>query len=132
MPAEPKLAENLVAALNSEWNSIGVDLGFRYNKSPVIVPDGTPPTPDDPSDYIQTARPGHRAPPAWLPDGRSTLDLFGHGFVLLRLAARSLDTTALVHAASKANVPLQTVDIEDEKISRLLPAVAPTRPWVMH
>ena len=114
-----EIGRNLVAALNSEWNSIGVDLGFRYDKSPVIVPDGTPPTPDDPSDYIQTARPGHRAPHAWLPDGRSTLDLFGHGFVLLRLAARSLDTTALVHAASKANVPLQTVDIEDEKISRL-------------
>ena len=33
----------------------------------------------------QTARPGARAPHVWLADGRSTLDLFGRGFTLLRL-----------------------------------------------
>ncbi len=39
----------------------------------------------DPSEYVQTARPGHRAPHAWLADGRSVIDLFGDGFTLLTL-----------------------------------------------
>ena len=34
--------------------------------------------------YEQTSRPGARAPHVWLPDGRSTLDLFGRGFTLLQ------------------------------------------------
>ena len=54
--------------------------------SPIIVPDGpTPPDPDDTRVYTQTSHPGCRAPHAWLGDGRSTLDLFGRHFTLLRL-----------------------------------------------
>jgi FAD binding domain len=110
---------SLVAALNSEWNSIGVDLGFRYEGSPIIIPDGTPPTPDEPSEYIQTARPGHRAPHGWLRDGVSTLDLFGRGFVLLRFGPHAPDTTPLERAAESANMPLKGVDIENPEIARL-------------
>jgi hypothetical protein len=47
--------------LAQEWHSFGVAMGYRYDASPVVVPDGTPPTPDDPSEYVPTARPGHRA-----------------------------------------------------------------------
>src|SRR5262249_24335965 len=70
--------------MSREWHSNGIDLGYRYEGSPVIVPDGTPEPEDSTSDYVQTARPGHRAPHAWLAAGRSTLDCFGRGFVLMR------------------------------------------------
>ena len=40
--------------------------------------------PDDPENFVPSARPGSRAPHALPADGRSTLDLFGRGFVLLR------------------------------------------------
>jgi putative polyketide hydroxylase len=62
----------------------GMDLGYTY-KSAAVVPDGTaPPAVDDPMrDYAQNARPGARAPHLWLEDGRSTLDLFGAGLVLI-------------------------------------------------
>ncbi|MFA5490497.1 MAG: FAD-dependent monooxygenase, partial [Candidimonas sp.] len=66
-----------------EWESMGLQLGHRYENSPICVPDGTAPTPDDFRLYVPTARPGSRAPHAWLKDGRSTLDLFGECFVLL-------------------------------------------------
>ena len=114
-----EVGRRLVAALHSEWNSIGVDLGFRYEDSPIIIPDGTPPTPDEPAVYVQTARPGHRAPHAWLSAGPSTLDLFGRGFVLLRFGAPPFDTTALDDAAIAAGVPLHTIDIMDPHIARL-------------
>jgi putative polyketide hydroxylase len=65
----------------------GVIFGQRY-ESTAVVPDGSPaPELADPAlDYIPEARPGARAPHAWLErdGGRvSTLDLFGDGFVLV-------------------------------------------------
>jgi putative polyketide hydroxylase len=62
----------------------GMDLGYTYS-SAAIVPDGTElPTVEEPMrDYVQNARPGSRAPHLWLEDGRSTLDLFGRGMVLV-------------------------------------------------
>jgi len=102
--------EHLLAATHAEWESLGVILGYRYEGSPLCVPDGTPPTPDEYSRYVPTARPGSRAPHVWLPDGRSTLDLFGGGFVLLAPAnvAASPDSavTRLVDAARRVGLPL--------------------------
>jgi 2-polyprenyl-6-methoxyphenol hydroxylase-like FAD-dependent oxidoreductase len=79
------VGEELVEGTRAEWESKGVILGYRYENSPICLSDGTPEPPDDNRVYVPTNRPGHRAPHAWLSDGRSTLDLFGDGFVLLDL-----------------------------------------------
>jgi hypothetical protein len=81
------------------------------------VPDGTPEPPDDYSNYVQTARPGHRAPHGWLAPGRSTLDLFGRGFTLLRLGAAPPECGGLVEAAAVRGVPLTVHDIADPAIA---------------
>jgi len=60
--------------MKREWYSTGIHLGFDYYHSPVVYPDNTPAPPDEVSNYVQTARAGHRAPHAWLKDGRSTLE----------------------------------------------------------
>ena len=114
-----KVGEQIVRSLHGEWNSLGVDLGYRYDGSPVIVPDGTQPPSDEVSDYEQTARPGHRAPHAWLADGRSTLDLFGRGFTLLRFGRDGAETAELESAAKAVGVPLQVVDIAEPEIAAL-------------
>lgn len=113
------LGEHLGRVLRSEWSSLGVELGYRYDHSPVIVPDGSPATPDEPDVYVQTARPGHRAPHAWLPDGRSTIDLFGKGFVLLRFGGVDCSVDALVAAADTRGVPLEVIDIDSPEIAEL-------------
>ncbi|HYK81047.1 MAG TPA: hypothetical protein VEU95_15540, partial [Micropepsaceae bacterium] len=105
--------------MKREWFYIGIHLGYRYEGSPLIIPDGTPAPPDEVMEYTPTARPGHRAPHAWLADGRSTLDLFGRGFMLLRLGANPPDAAALIAAARAANLPLQMVDIADPAIAEL-------------
>jgi 2-polyprenyl-6-methoxyphenol hydroxylase-like FAD-dependent oxidoreductase len=112
------VGEQMNAMLAQEWYSFGIAMGYRYDASPIVVPDGTPPTPDDPSAYVQTARPGHRAPHAWLADGRSTIDLFGDGFTLLRLGFAG-DVTPLTAAAADRDVPLRVVAIDDPAIARL-------------
>jgi 2-polyprenyl-6-methoxyphenol hydroxylase-like FAD-dependent oxidoreductase len=108
----------MTASLQQEWLSTGVGLGYRYEGSPIVEPDGAPEPPDEVSTYVQTARPGHRAPHAWLADGRSTVDLFGRGFVLLRFEA-STPTGPLQDAAAGHGVALERVDIDDPAIARL-------------
>src|SRR6266545_4382506 len=105
--------------MKREWFTIGFHLGYRYDASPVIWPDGTPAPPLETSTYTQTARPGARAPHAWLPDGRSTLDLFGRGFTLLRLDTDAPGGEQLRAAAAAAGVPLQVVDLDAPTVAEL-------------
>jgi 2-polyprenyl-6-methoxyphenol hydroxylase-like FAD-dependent oxidoreductase len=105
--------------MRREWYSNGIHLGYMYEGSPVIVPDGTPQPPDEVSTYTQTARPGSRAPHVWLAAGRSTLDLFGKGFVLLRFGANPAPAGKLAAAAALRKVPLEIVDIVHPKAEAL-------------
>ena len=85
-----------------QFNSAGTHLGYRYVESPVICADGTPEPPDDFMQVAPSTWPGSRAPHAWLTAdttvrGKSTLDWFGRGYVLLR-APDAADGQALVDA----------------------------------
>ena len=73
-----------IAARGSLGTRQGMDLGYTYT-SASIIPDGSElPAVEDPvRDYVQNARPGSRAPHLWIGDGRSTLDLFGGGMVVI-------------------------------------------------
>ena len=105
--------------MRHEWFTIGVHLGYRYDGSPIIAPDDTPAPPLPISSYAQTARPGARAPHAWLPDGRSTLDLFGRGFVLLRLGRAAPGGERIAGAAAQAGVPLEAIALDVAQASEL-------------
>ena len=59
--------------------------------------------------YQPTSYPGARAPHVWLSPGKSTLDLFGDGMVLLCLGAQIVETSALEsmrQSAAALGVPL--------------------------
>ena len=116
--ARRTIGRQLSASLYPEWNSYGVAMGYRYDDSPVVVPDGTPPTPDDPSVYVQTARPGHRAPHGWLSEGRSTIDLFGRSPVLLRMNGAPA-TEAISRAAAEIGMPLEVVEVSAPDVAAL-------------
>jgi hypothetical protein len=107
------------ATMKHEWYTIGFHLGYRYEGSPAIWPDGTAEPPLETATYTQTARPGHRAPHAYLPEGRSTLDLFGRDFVLLRLGAEPPDAPRLRTAAAAAGMPLEVVDLDRPEVTAL-------------
>ncbi|HVW43794.1 MAG TPA: hypothetical protein VHC18_20845, partial [Amycolatopsis sp.] len=113
------IGARMSAMLRQEWHSLGVGMGYRYDSSPIVVPDGTPPTPDDASEYVPTARPGHRAPHAWLAEGRSILELFGEGFTLLRFGADAPEAGMLVRAAERAGLPLSVETVEQPDIAKL-------------
>jgi 2-polyprenyl-6-methoxyphenol hydroxylase-like FAD-dependent oxidoreductase len=94
-------------------------LGYCYEPSPICISDGTKPVPLETPEFVAVARPGTRAPHAWLEDGRSTLDLFGKGFVLLRVGAKPPSVASLVAAAAQRAVPLQAIDLPDPAIAAL-------------
>jgi hypothetical protein len=94
-------------------------LGYCYDPSPIVVPDGTPPVNIETEGFVAVARPGTRAPHAWLAPGRSTLDLFGEGYVLLRLGADPPSGETLAAAAHDRDVPFAIEDIADPQIAAL-------------
>ncbi len=61
-------AGDFLAGFGEEFASIGIQLGARYDGSPIVVGDGESPPPDDPAVYVPSAVPGGRAPHAWLGD----------------------------------------------------------------
>jgi hypothetical protein len=104
---------------NSPIFTENLRLGYCYEPSPICVPDGSPRVALETKDFVAVARPGTRAPHAWLDESRSMLDLFGNGFVLLRLGATPPDAEIIVAAAAKRDVPLTVVDVADPKIAAL-------------
>ncbi|PPJ51025.1 hypothetical protein CBER1_07832 [Cercospora berteroae] len=111
--------ENMAANMRQEFQSLGLALGYSYADSPLVVPDGSEAPVDDPEVYVQTARPGHRAPHCWLDQDKSTVDLFGDGFVLLRFGPESADDSRLEEAAGKAGMPLRSTSISSKDTAEL-------------
>jgi hypothetical protein len=103
-----------------EFNTLGVVLGYRYDESPVIVPDGTEAPANDFLNYVPSARPGALAPHAWLHDGSSLYDHFGQGFTLL--VTCDAEHAALQRAqdeAEAAQVPLKVLQPNERVLKQL-------------
>ena len=105
----------------AEWYTLGIHLGYRYDDSPIVLAgrhagaaarEAATYTPDRAAGRRARRTPGS-------PDGRSTLDLFGRGFMLLRLGADAPDAGALRAAAAAAGVPLHVVELDAPDIAAL-------------
>jgi 2-polyprenyl-6-methoxyphenol hydroxylase-like FAD-dependent oxidoreductase len=95
---------------------------YAYEDSPICIPDGTPPPPEGDLSFTPSARPGMRAPHAWLEDGKSIIDLFGNGFTLLALGPAPPDTSALRDAVDRAGVPMREIALKDPALAALYEA----------
>lgn len=99
--------------------SDGLVLGYRYGASPIVCTHGTPEPPFEVKEYTPTSWPGARAPHAFMDDGRSVLDLFGQGFVLLDFGAPAGECEGLAKAATSLKVPFEVVAVTDPEIREL-------------
>lgn len=109
-------------ALAEEYYCIGIQLGARYDESPIISAEPGDIPVSDPFTYVPTAWPGGRAPHRWLADGSALFDHFGQGFTLLRLGGSEADTSGLERAAADQSVPLTVFSDTDPEIRALYEA----------
>jgi hypothetical protein len=111
----------LLSGCGEQFASIGVQLGARYDGSPVISADGDPP-PDSPVTYTPTSVPGGRAPHVWCGGrarGDSLFDRFGPGFTLLRMGSQPADCDAVTSAANARGIPLTMLTLPGETVRDL-------------
>ena len=105
--ARHNLGKALYQHVRNEFNIPGLQLGLRYEASPVVAKESGTPTADQPNQYLPTARPGSRAPHIWL-NGQSIFDLFGRDYTLLCFnQSKSADVTDWRQAATALGIPLE-------------------------
>jgi 2-polyprenyl-6-methoxyphenol hydroxylase-like FAD-dependent oxidoreductase len=89
-----------------------VKLHYVYETSGICLPDD-----ENAAQAAPLARPGARAPHAWISPGRSSLDLFGPHFTILKLSPGA-DASPLETAMERLGAPLKTHDASSTTLSR--------------
>lgn len=114
-----QLGEALAQHVRNEFNIPGLQLGLRYEGSPIVAAETTAPSPDEPNHYLPSARPGARAPHVWLGD-QSIFDLFGRDYTLLCFnAAGQADSPAWQRAATALGLPLEILHCDSAQAHAL-------------
>ena len=102
------VGEKIKALGNAENESWGVELGYRYDDSPIIFAESNPPS-IDPITYSPSTWPGSRLPHVFLSDGQSIHDKLGLFFTLV--AIDQVDGVAVKRAAEMLSVPLTILEL---------------------
>ncbi|WP_285623834.1 aklavinone 12-hydroxylase RdmE [Actinoallomurus iriomotensis] len=101
--------------ISDQKRAVELTLGFRYRSASILATDDDPADTEDP--YRPTGRPGFRAPHVWLRcngEKLSTVDLFGHGFVLLSGAEGGFWTGVADDVAARLGITVRTHTIGDD------------------
>ena len=120
--ARQALGKALSDHVRSEFNIPGLQLGLRYEGSPIVAVEAGAPHADEPTVYIPSARPGTRAPHIWL-GSTSIYDLFGLDYTLLCFAdASPAGVQAWQAAADSMGVPLTVLRLDSPPAQALYAA----------
>jgi 2-polyprenyl-6-methoxyphenol hydroxylase-like FAD-dependent oxidoreductase len=92
----------------------GLNYGYFYDDSPLIVQDGGAHPSYSMSEFTPSTVPGCRTPHYMVDNGRSLYDAMGPEYTLLRIDPE-IDSRPLVLAASEKGVPLRVLDISGEE-----------------
>lgn len=99
----------------------GLNFGYYYDRSPIIVGDGNAPPKYSMSDFTPSSVPGCRVPHFDLPDGSALQDALGPFYTLLRTDP-SISIETIVKAAGDQSVPMEVLEISPtEKVAALYP-----------
>jgi hypothetical protein len=104
---------------DGENKDFGIELGYRYNGSPVIVPDRE--KTEEPEfkhrSYVPSTWPGARAPHVYLKNGKTSIfDLFGTGrdFSIVDFTTGGDYAKIFKLVAQEMGMPLKAVHLPDE------------------
>jgi 2-polyprenyl-6-methoxyphenol hydroxylase-like FAD-dependent oxidoreductase len=111
--ARAELCRRFDAEQRKVTEILGIECGYRYVDSPLIVAEDGEGSDQTNPRYVPTAWPGTRLPHAWLSDGSALHDRLGAGFTLLRLGGKNIDCTTFADAIRTIGAPLEVTDIAD-------------------
>lgn len=94
---------------------VGVELGYSYAGSPVIMTEPDDPGTWDTRIYLPSTRPGVRVPHQWLSDGRALHDVLGLGFTILDLTAGA-DVEPLEKAMLSFGAPIEVLRLDEPAV----------------
>ena len=83
--ARAMLGEQILKEDAAQYLTVGLQLGERYESSPIVMTENMPAPPDTWDELSPVLRSGARAPHVWLSPGVSCFDHFGTGFTLVNL-----------------------------------------------
>lgn len=128
--ARRALGERIYRHTYRQWKTHGVVLDIRYDASPVIAAEPGAAPAWESTEYLPLARPGHRAPHAWLGADAATSDdaLYDHlgpGYTLLQFAddgATHAQADVLRITAAALAIPLTLLPVPDAAVAALYAA----------
>lgn len=91
---------------------LGIELGYRYLDSPLVMEEEGIGPPHDSFVYVPTARPGARLPHVWLDDASALHDHLGTGYTLICLTGPPADAPALAAAFSRVGAPFEILELD--------------------
>jgi 2-polyprenyl-6-methoxyphenol hydroxylase-like FAD-dependent oxidoreductase len=106
-----EVAQGIAALGNAENESWGVELGYRYDASPIVVAEPNAPE-IDPLLYKGSTWPGSRLPHIFLTDGSALHDRLGLYFTLI-LFDDQIDPAPLEEAAAASELPLTVLRLAE-------------------
>jgi 2-polyprenyl-6-methoxyphenol hydroxylase-like FAD-dependent oxidoreductase len=108
--ARDRVGQYMVNVDSIQFRSQGLNFGYFYRNSAIIVADGAEPPAYTLESYTPSTVPGCRAPHIWLAGHVSLYDTLDAGYSLLRTDP-SIDVGALEAAARARGFPLQRIDV---------------------
>jgi 2-polyprenyl-6-methoxyphenol hydroxylase-like FAD-dependent oxidoreductase len=116
-PAGEGRAREFEAKVSRLYESLGVEIGYRYRGSPVIIADAAAEPPAEDIRYVPTAWSGARLPSVFLADGSALFDRLSiDGYTLLCLDGAEREAAPLAAAACGAGVPLKLLPLADSQL----------------
>ncbi|HVG51709.1 MAG TPA: FAD-dependent monooxygenase [Xanthobacteraceae bacterium] len=109
--ARKKLGEYCVEDDKDQYNTVGIQLGERYEDSPIIFGEDTPAPPDQFHGYVALDRAGARLPHFLLADGTSLYAALGLDFSLI--AFGDTETSSFEIGAAARNMPLKVLRVPE-------------------
>jgi len=114
--AREAFGQNLYDLNVQQYCCAGLNFGYYYDQSPVMVYDGDKAPEYSMGSFTASTVPGCRAPHFWLGDGQSLYDALGPAYTLLCLQPVNDDAVqALQAAAEHQGMPLRVLDVSGVK-----------------
>ena len=96
---------------------MGIEFGYWYRDSPIVMHHADDVPSDDPLTYSPTTAPGARLPSVYLKDNRPLFDRLDHWFTIVNFGGH--DASGFVEAAAERHVPLKVLDLDEPEVAAI-------------